>query len=78
MVTFDFCGCGISEGKYISLGYYESLDTSEVIDYIQKHFKVEKIGIWGRSMGATTAILTAIKRTDIEFVLADSAFQDVK
>ena len=65
MITFDFCGCGISEGKYISLGYYESEDTEEVIDYCKENFHIKKIGLWGRSMGAVTAILTAIRRDDI-------------
>lgn len=31
LFTFDFAGSGLSEGKYISLGYYEKEDLAEVI-----------------------------------------------
>ncbi len=31
LVVFDFAGCGLSEGEYISLGYYEKDDIAAVI-----------------------------------------------
>ena len=40
LVVFDFSGCGISEGEYISLGYFEKDDASLVIDYVKKNFDV--------------------------------------
>ena len=33
--TFDFSGCGMSEGEYISLGWYEKDDLKVVIDYLR-------------------------------------------
>ena len=44
-------GCGISEGEYISLGYYERNDLDCVIQYLRDHKDVSTIGLWGRSMG---------------------------
>jgi pimeloyl-ACP methyl ester carboxylesterase len=57
--SFDFCGCGQSDGDYISLGYYEKYDVHCVVEYLLKSKKVSKIGLWGRSMGAVTAIMYA-------------------
>jgi dienelactone hydrolase len=39
------------------LGYYEQEDLQEVVDYIRKNSKVKSIALWGRSMGAVTALL---------------------
>ena len=55
--AFDFAGCGRSEGEYISLGWYERDDVACVIEYLRKTNKVSTIGLWGRSMGAVTAIM---------------------
>ena len=35
LCTFDFAGCGNSEGEYISLGYYEWKDVEEVYMHIR-------------------------------------------
>lgn len=34
--AFDFSGCGLSEGEYISLGYHEKDDVISVVSYLQK------------------------------------------
>lgn len=57
--TFDFAGCGLSEGEYISLGYYEKGDVDVVFKYLRELGTVSSIGIWGRSMGAVTALMYA-------------------
>ncbi|EGR33565.1 RNA polymerase i subunit, putative [Ichthyophthirius multifiliis] len=54
----DFCGCGISEGEFISLGYFEREDTLKVIEHIENQDKkISEFGIWGRSMGAATSLM---------------------
>ena len=35
LVTFDFAGCGNSEGEYVSLGINERTDLEAVIKYIK-------------------------------------------
>lgn len=57
--TFDFAGSGLSEGDYISLGYYEKGDVDVVFNYLRGLGTVSSIGIWGRSMGAVTALMYA-------------------
>jgi len=46
----------MSEGKYISLGYYESMDVRTVIHFLRMTDTVSSISLWGRSMGAASAI----------------------
>ena len=77
--SFDFCGCGQSEGEYISLGYYEKLDVHCIIEYLLKSKKVSKIGLWGRSMGAVTAIMYANEHGSlIDAIVLDSGFYSLK
>jgi len=59
LFTFDFAGCGNSEGEYISLGYYEKDDVDVVFQYLRSLGTVSSIGLWGRSMGAVTALMYA-------------------
>ena len=46
----------MSEGDSISLGWYEKDDISTVMDLLRKVSYVRNIGLWGRSMGAATAL----------------------
>jgi alpha/beta superfamily hydrolase len=79
LFSFDFCGCGKSEGDYISLGYYEKDDVNCVIEYLMKSKKVSKIGLWGRSMGAVTAIMYASSYPNkISALVLDSGFYSLK
>ena len=77
--SFDFCGCGQSDGDYISLGYYEKQDVHCIIEYLIKSKKVSKIGLWGRSMGAVTAIMYANEHPSlIDAMVLDSGFYSLK
>ena len=76
--AFDFAGCGKSEGEYISLGYFEKDDVECVIDYLRKSNKVSTIGLWGRSMGAVTALMYGDKDPSIAGIVCDSAFSSLK
>ena len=59
VVALDFAGSGLSEGEYISLGWYERDDVKVVTDYLRESGRTSTIGLWGRSMGAATALLHA-------------------
>ena len=78
LVLLDFSGCGISEGEFISLGYFEREDTLIVLEYVQNWDKnISEFGIWGRSMGAATALLLSNVK-NIRFIVADSSFISIK
>ena len=76
--AFDFSGCGKSEGEYISLGWYERDDVECVINYLRSTNKVATIGLWGRSMGAVTAIMYGDRDPSIAGLVLDSPFFSLK
>ena len=78
IVIFDFAGCGLSEGEYISLGWYEKDDVKLIIDFVEKLPGVLNIGLWGRSMGAATTMFYAHSDPRIKAICMDSPFGDFK
>jgi fermentation-respiration switch protein FrsA (DUF1100 family) len=76
--TFDFAGCGLSEGEYISLGCYEKDDVDCVFRYLRSLETVSSIGIWGRSMGAVTALMYSDTNHEIGCVVLDSPFSNLE
>ena len=78
--SFDPCGSGLSEGEYISLGYHEKNDVQTVLNYLKKSNKVSTIGLWGRSMGAVTALLSSKENNwnnVINCIVLDSCFSSL-
>lgn len=71
---FDFAACGMSEGEYISLGWWEREDLALVVEYLRKERRVSTIGLWGRSMGAATALLYSDRDPSIAGMVLDSPF----
>ena len=76
LFVFDFAGCGKSEGEYVSLGYHEKKDLKVIVDFVEKLPGVGKIGLWGRSMGAATAMLYGCSDPRISEMCMDSPFAD--
>jgi len=74
LFTFDFAGCGESEGDYISLGWFERDDLAECVAYLRRTQKVSAIGLWGRSMGSVTALMHADRDHSIGGIVLDSPF----
>ncbi|VEU41640.1 unnamed protein product [Pseudo-nitzschia multistriata] len=68
VVGVDFTGSGKSDGDYVSLGYYERVDLECLIQYLKSVYggpdgdDLELI-LWGRSMGASTALMHAGKKS---------------
>jgi pimeloyl-ACP methyl ester carboxylesterase len=78
LMCFDFAGCGLSEGEYISLGWWEREDLGIIIEYLRKERRVSTIGLWGRSMGAVTSLLYGDRDPSIAGMVLDSPFADMK
>merc|ERR1719478_992220 len=78
LFCFDFAGCGLSEGEYISLGWHERDDLALVIDYLRQSPTCGAIGLWGRSMGAVTALLHADRDHSIGAMCLDSPFASLR
>eukprot|EP00929_Paragymnodinium_shiwhaense_P051882 TRINITY_DN26041_c0_g1_i1.p1 TRINITY_DN26041_c0_g1~~TRINITY_DN26041_c0_g1_i1.p1 ORF type:complete len:547 (+),score=105.95 TRINITY_DN26041_c0_g1_i1:96-1736(+) len=88
LVSYDSCGCGLSEGDYLSLGWHESADLLELVQFLRQEAapqravhptpKVGPVALWGRSMGAATAILSASKMTCLVAMVVDSPFASLR
>ncbi|KAH9099142.1 hypothetical protein LEN26_016286 [Aphanomyces euteiches] len=77
VISLDCIGCGLSDGDYITLGYYERDDVQAVIEYLRSQGTVSSIALWGRSMGAVTALLHADRDPSIAGIVVDSAFANL-
>eukprot|EP00760_Papus_ankaliazontas_P018364 PhM_4_TR17468/c0_g1_i1/m.85719 len=75
--AFDFAGSGLSEGEYVTLGFYERQDLAAVVEFVQASGRCSAIGLWGRSMGAVSSIMYASKDPTIRAVIADSPFSSL-
>ncbi|OHS93449.1 Clan SC, family S33, methylesterase-like serine peptidase [Tritrichomonas foetus] len=77
---FDFSGSGKSGGDYVTLGYNEQKDTLDVIHFLSTEMEISEFILWGRSMGAATAILAAssLSHTNlIKGIISDSSYSSL-
>jgi pimeloyl-ACP methyl ester carboxylesterase len=74
-VLVDLRGHGESTGKHITFGVVESRDLVQLTDYLQRnHLCGDHIGVYGVSMGASTAIEFAAIDRRVTAVVAVSPF----
>ena len=80
LLSFDFSGCGNSDGDWVTLGHKETDDLNAVIQYLVTRGKTSKIALWGRSMGGATALNFDHNSSAIPIscMIIDSAFCKVK
>ena len=80
--SFDFSGCGLSDGEYISLGVREKEDVCLVmVELMNRGFN--RFLLWGRSMGAATSVMfygayKDLLKGTIAAMLLDSPFTSFK
>mmetsp|Transcript_13668 Transcript_13668/g.29626 ORF Transcript_13668/g.29626 Transcript_13668/m.29626 type:complete len:577 (-) Transcript_13668:46-1776(-) len=75
--AFDFAGSGKSDGDHVTLGYYEREDLMCVVAHLRATDVVSTIALWGRSMGAVTALLHGDRDPSIAAMVLDSPFADL-
>lgn len=75
--ALDFAGSGLSDGEYVTLGAFEQHDVQTAVDYLRSLPSVSTIGMWGRSMGAVTALLYAHRDPSIAACVVDSPFSSL-
>lgn len=78
LVCFDFAGSGLSQGDVVSLGHFEKDDLLAILERLRCFDHITAIGLWGRSMGAVTALLHAVRDADIAAMVLDSPFTDLR
>lgn len=76
---FDFRGHGDYAGRDgVTIGFKEQQDLLGAVNFIKSKGIGNTIGVIGFSMGAATALSSIDKTKDINFVIADSPFSDLK
>jgi len=80
ILQFDFRAHGVSAGSRTSLGYHEQKDIIAALHYLKNRREIDpgRIGIYGFSMGGSSAILAAAKTGAFSAVVADSAFTSLR
>ena len=82
VLSFDFAGCGLSTGDYISLGWYERHDLQKILAKLKALYpQITNVVLWGRSMGAVTALMYSGSNPYSPYVkglVLDSPFSDLK
>jgi pimeloyl-ACP methyl ester carboxylesterase len=74
LFCFDFTGSGLSDGEFVGLGHHEREDTIDVMDLLHSQLGFAGFVLWGRSMGAATALLAAPHSPLIRGIIVDSAY----
>lgn len=77
ILVYDFRASGESEGKFVSIGLFEKYDLLSAIDFA-KTKDSKTINLMGWSMGAATSILAAGESDDVNAVIADSPFSNLR
>ena len=80
LVAFDFAGCGVSGGDHVTLGLDERDQVAAVLKRLKADEPAAEFVIWGRSMGAASALLYADKYDDpsIKALVLDSPFRSFR
>jgi pimeloyl-ACP methyl ester carboxylesterase len=78
VLLIDFRACGLSEGRFTTLGYREVLDLLGAVDYLRARLGDLPIGVLGISMGAVAAIMAAPECPHIKAMVVDSAYADLE
>lgn len=74
-LLFDFRRHGDSEGNLTTFGYFEWRDAQAALRYaVDVRGEQGPVILWGVSMGAATALLTAAEEPEIDAVIAESSF----
>jgi len=77
VLMFDLRGHGESGGNRTSAGFYEKRDLLGAVGFV-KGRGFEQIGVLGFSAGAATSLMGTAESDDIDAVVADSSFADLK
>jgi pimeloyl-ACP methyl ester carboxylesterase len=78
VLLIDFRACGLSDGRFTTLGYREVLDLLGAVDYLRARLGDLPIGVLGISMGAVAAIMATAECPHVEAMVVDSAYADLE
>jgi len=74
VLSFEYYGHGTVVGKSVTLGYREINDFLGAVAYAKRRAPGVSLGAIGYSMGAAVAIMASARTSEVEAIIADSAF----
>ncbi len=69
-ICLGWQGSGLSDGNWVTLGAHEVEDLETVVSHLRKVYPESAIGLWGRSMGAVTALMYSQRDPSIAGVVS--------
>jgi fermentation-respiration switch protein FrsA (DUF1100 family) len=80
VLTFDWRAHGESDGDLCTFGYHEVRDVAGALAWLQEQpgLDPQRIGMLGESMGAVTAIRAMSHLSDLQAVVAQSPYVDLR
>lgn len=76
-IGVDWPSQGQSEGTCCTMGAKESEDLYNIVEHLQRHGGLRQYAVYGRSMGAATALLAARSLPGMTSLVADSPFSNL-
>ncbi len=73
LLYLDFRYFGQSQGRYSTIGIKEVQDVRAAIDYLAQR-GVQKVGLWGFSMGGAVGLMSLARSELVAAVVADSSY----
>ena len=79
ILMYDHRGHGASTGAYKTYGHFEKQDASEAYDWLlnRSSLEADRVGVFGVSYGAATALQMLDERQDMAFIIADSPYENL-
>lgn len=75
--ALDFEGSGLSEGEIVTWGYYENNDVVDVVRHLLKLGTTTRIALWGRQLGAATAMSYASRDPRVACLILDTPYSSL-
>ncbi|MEW6125587.1 MAG: alpha/beta fold hydrolase [Acidobacteriota bacterium] len=76
VLLYDARATGESEGKAISIGYFETKDLIAAVRFLREQ-GVERIACLGQSQGGATILMAAAKLDGVKCVIAQSSYDTI-
>jgi dipeptidyl aminopeptidase/acylaminoacyl peptidase len=74
LLLFDFRGMGLSGGTVCTFGDREQWDVLAGVRWLRDTARVERVGLYGFSMGGACSLLAAARDPDVAALVTDCAF----
>jgi pimeloyl-ACP methyl ester carboxylesterase len=75
--ALDFQGSGLSEGEIVTWGWCENNDVVDAVKFLLNKARVKKLALWGRQLGAATAMSYAARDPRVSCLILDTPYSSL-